>query len=65
MFKNLTHEELWELYFTIREAGNTTYSVSVYPRYSASHAATYRELDELRKEIGTVINPVPVYPVLH
>jgi hypothetical protein len=65
MFKELTHEELWELYFTIREAGNTTYSVSVYPRYNSEHAATYRELDALRKELGTIINPIPVYPVLH
>jgi hypothetical protein len=65
MFKNLTHEELWELYYVIRHAGEDTYKASVFPQYSSEHAATYRELDALRKELGTIINPIPVYPVLH
>lgn len=65
MFKELTHEELWELYYTIREAGEATYQASTFPRYSSERAAVYRELDALRKEIGTVINPIPVYPVLY
>jgi hypothetical protein len=65
MFKNLTHEELWELYYVIRHAGEDTYKASIFPRYSSEHAATYRELDALRKELGTIINPIPVYPVLH